>query len=373
MHKFFTSSFDASVYLQQPEQNTGRDEILEVGKLYYGSAKDIARTLIKFPITQISQSIVESIGTGSYSIFLNLKSANSEEIPLEYVLHANAVSSSWSMGTGTKFDNITTDGVSWYYKDGINKWTNVVGELSYSDYSTQSQGGVLGTTGSINNGGGGFWYTGSMASQSFSNEPDDVRMDVTDIVKLWIGGLPNNGFILHHTLDVENNQLDYGLLKFFSKETNTIYEPKLELVWDDSIFLTGSLSPITGSTSGDALENSKIIVTDLQKQYSKNIKTKIRVKARDLFPLKSFSGSFAYDQSKYLPTSSYYQIKDYITNETIVPFGDYSKLSCDSKSNYFYLDTSAYPTNRSYKLELKIVKDGITKLIDEKLIFEINK
>jgi hypothetical protein len=133
------------------------------------------------------------------------------------------------------------------------------------------------------------------------------------------------------------------------------------------------LSPITGSTSGDALENSKIIVTDLQKQYSKNIKTKIRVKARDLFPLKSFSGSFAYDQSKYLPTSSYYQIKDYITNETIVPFGDYSKLSCDSKSNYFYLDTSAYPTNRSYKLELKIVKDGITKLIDEKLIFEINK
>ena len=48
MHKLFTSSYDASIYQQQPEQNAGRDEILEVGKLYYGSTKDIARTLIKF-------------------------------------------------------------------------------------------------------------------------------------------------------------------------------------------------------------------------------------------------------------------------------------------------------------------------------------
>jgi hypothetical protein len=210
-------------------------------------------------------------------------------------------------------------------------------------------------------------------SQSFNNEPDDIRMDVTSIINLWVSGsLPNNGFIIHHSLENEENTLDYGLLKFFSKETNTIYEPKLEIVWDDSIFTTGSLLPITGSSSEDALENSKIIVTDLQKQYAENIKTKIRVKGRDLFPSKSFStGSFEYDQSKYLPTSSYYQIEDYRTNEIIIPFGEYSKLSCDSKSNYFYLDTATYPINRVYKLKLKVVKDGVTKIIDDKLTFEI--
>lgn len=364
MHKFYTSTYDASIYLQQPEQNAGRDEVLEVGKLYYGSSKDIARTLIKFDISTLE--------TGSgWKAFLNLKSANSEEIPLEYILHANAISSSWTMGTGTKFDNISTDGVSWYYKDGINKWTNVTGSLSYSDYSAQAQGGVSGTTGSINNGGGGFWYTGSMASQSFNNEPDDVRMDVTDIVKLWIAGLPNNGFILHHTLIAENDILDYGLLRFFSKETNTIYEPKLEIVWDDSVFATGSLSPITGSNIYDALDNSKIVVMDLQKEYSQNIKTKIRIKGRDIYPSKSFTTTFAYDQSKYLPTSSYYQLEDYKTNEIIVPFGEYSKLSCDSKSNYFYLDTSTYPINRTYRLKFKIEMDGVTKIIDDRLTFEI--
>jgi hypothetical protein len=48
MHKFYSSSYDASIYLQQPNQNAGRDEILEIGKLYYGASKDISRTLVKF-------------------------------------------------------------------------------------------------------------------------------------------------------------------------------------------------------------------------------------------------------------------------------------------------------------------------------------
>ena len=365
MHKFYSSSFDASIYLQQPEQNAGLDGILEIGKLYYGSTIDVARTLIKFNTTQISQSIVESIGTGSYSVFLNLKSANSEEIPLEYTLYANAVSQSWTMGTGTKFDNISDDGVSWYYKNGTDRWMN---------YTITPDAYVSGSdTGSLSNGGGGTWYTASMASQSFSNEPDDIRMDVTNVVKLWISGsnrLPNNGFILHHHTSASLNTdiSDYGVLKFFSKETNTIYQPKLELVWDDSLFSTGSLTPVTGSAEDDY----KVVVTNLKTQYQTNSKIKIRVKGRDMYPLKSFGTTFEYDQSKYLPSGSvYYQIEDYATNEIVVPFGDYSKLSCDSKSNYFNLDTSTYPINRTYKLKLKIVESGISTIIDDKLIFEI--
>jgi len=376
MHKFFTSSFDASIYLQQPEQNTGRDEILEVGKLYYGSTMDIARTLIKFDTTQISQSIVENNAT-SWSAYINLKSANSEEIPLEYTLYANAVSGSWSMGTGTKFDNITYDGVTWYYMDGstTKKWTNVFSELQYTDYPAKTQGALSGSIGSIYSSGGGIWYSASMASQSFSNEPDDIRMDVTDLVKLWISGsnrLPNNGFILHHhpsaSISTTNDGIDYGVLKFFSKETNTIYEPKLELVWDDSSFVTGSLSAVTGS----AEEGYKVVLTNIKKEYPQNQKVKIRVKGRDMYPLKSFgTGSFAYDQSKYLPTTTYYQLEDYKTGEIIFPFGNYTKISCDSTSNYFIMDLNTLPINRTYKLKLKIVESGISTIIDDKLIFEI--
>jgi hypothetical protein len=359
MHKFFTSSYDASIYLQQPEQNTGRDEILEVGKLYYGSTMDIARTLIKFNTTQISQSIAEN-NTISWSAYINLKSANSSEIPLEYTIFANAVSQSWTMGTGTKFDNISSDGTSWYYKNGTNKWM---------DYTVTPDAYVSGSdTGSLSNGGGGTWYTASMSSQSFSNQPDDIRMDVTNIVKMWVSGsLPNNGFILHHHTSASIDTIDYGILKFFSKETNTIYEPKLELVWDDSSFVTGSLTSVTGS----AEEGYKVILTNIKKEYPANQKIKIRVKGRDAFPLKSFGTTFEYDQTKYLPITTYYQFEDYVTGEIIFPFGNYTKISCDSTSNYFIIDLNALPINRTYKLKIKIVESGISTIIDDKLIFEI--
>ena len=66
MHKLYTSSFDASIYLQQPDQNTGRDEILEVGKLYYGSSMDINRTLIKFDVNNIETENVFQEATGKH-------------------------------------------------------------------------------------------------------------------------------------------------------------------------------------------------------------------------------------------------------------------------------------------------------------------
>jgi hypothetical protein len=353
MHKFYTSSYDASIYLQQPDQNAGRDEILEIGKLYYGASKDVNRSLIKFDI--------DSIETGSgWKAFLNLKSANAEEIPLEYTIYANAVSQSWTMGTGTKFDNITSDGVSWKYKNGIDSWQdNVIAGTAVF---------ATGTTGSAN-AEGGTWYTASMASQSFNNEPDDIRMDVTNIIKLWISGsIPNNGFIIHHSLENEANTLDYGLLKFFSKETNTIYEPKLEIVYNDFSFNTGSLAPVTGSLYDD---NYKVIITNLKNKYFKNSNTRIRLKGRETYPSKSFGTTFSYEQIKYLPVSTYYQLEDYITGEIIFPFGEYTKVSCDSTSNYFDMDLHSIAADRVYKLKIKIEENGISTIIDDKMIFEI--
>jgi hypothetical protein len=352
MHKLFTSSFDASIYLQQPDQNAGRDEILEVGKLYYGSTKDIARTLIKFDVANMG------IPSGSI-VYLNLKSSQAEEIPLEYTIHANAVSQSWSMGTGTKFDNITSDGVSWKYRNGVDTWQDNVtaGTAVFTP----------GTTGSAN-AEGGTWYTASQASQSYNYEDADIRINVTGIVNRWLSGsIPNNGFIIHHGLENEENTLDYGVLKFFSKETTTIYEPKLEIVWNDVSFVTGSLLPVTGS----AQDEYKVIITNLKTEYSKDSKIKIRIKGRDMFPLKSFSTTFEYDQSKYLPTTSYYQLEDYITDDVIYPFGEYTKISCDNTSNYFILDLNTLPLYRTYRLKLKIIDGEISTIIDDKLTFQI--
>ena len=62
-----------------------------------------------------------------------------------------------------------------------------------------------------------------------------------------------------------------------------------------------------------------------------------------MYPMKSFGTTFAYDQVKYLPTTTYYEIEDYRTGEKVLPFDEYTKVSCDSNGNYFNLDLGSLP------------------------------
>ena len=88
---FLTASKDASIYLQQPNQNTGLDEVLEISKIYYGNIKDVSRALIKFDFGFLSSSLTN--GTiGMTEAKLIMKETKSEEIPLDYTLYAFAAS-----------------------------------------------------------------------------------------------------------------------------------------------------------------------------------------------------------------------------------------------------------------------------------------
>ena len=139
MYYFLTASKDASVYLQQPDQNTGLDEVLEVSKVYYGNIKDVSRALLKFDLTGVSGSIV----SGDVKLdeaTLILRETDSEELPLEFTLEAYPISQSWEMGNGTRFDEISTAGVTWNYREGdtTQSW------LQTSEFSETSTGSYAG-------------------------------------------------------------------------------------------------------------------------------------------------------------------------------------------------------------------------------------
>ena len=82
MYYFLTASKDASIFLQQPTQNTGLDEILEVSKVYYGSLKDIARSLVKFDTNTLSASLASGDVTMSVAELV-LRETEPTEIPPE--------------------------------------------------------------------------------------------------------------------------------------------------------------------------------------------------------------------------------------------------------------------------------------------------
>jgi len=352
MYYFLTASKDATIYLQQPSQNTGLDEILEVSKTYYGNLKDIAHSLIKFETLNLSASISSGEVTMS-SAELILRECESSEIPVDYTIYAYAVSQSWDMGIGTRFDEISTDGVSWNSKTTGVDWLP-------NDYTA-------GSTGSFN-GKGGTWYTGSFATQSFSYDTSDILMDVIEPMTSWISGsLPNEGWILKYDSVLENATEDYGQLKFFSKETNTIYQPKVRIGWDDSVFSTGSLTELTS-------DDIHVTFKRLKTRYKRGSKPEIRVFGREKYPLKTYTNLYSYNDVKFLPTTTYYQIKDVITDEVIIPFSDYTKVSCDSNGNFFKLNLSNWEYNRDYYIEIKVERDGVIEYFEDKdLTFTLEK
>ncbi len=359
MYYFLTASKDASIYLQQPNQNTGLDEILEVSKIYYGNIKDVAKSLIKFEVGYLSASLADTSISMSEATLV-LRETESNEIQLEYELYINAVSGAWEMGAGTRFDNISTAGVTWNYREGDS-------QLEWLENNFNA-----GTTSSFASGVGSAWWNTPVSTKNYSYESADLIVDVKSILQSWISnsinpnlGVPNDGFVIRFETNDELNTQDYGQLKFFSKETNTIFQPKIRIGWNDQSYVTASISALQA--------DEIVIVPKIAEEYKINTIQKIKISARERYPLKTFTNTFTYGTAKYLPITSYYQIKDVASDTIIVPFGEYTKLSCDSNGNYIMVNFSNWEAGRTYKIEFKVIYDGQPNYFDNNNTFRLVK
>jgi hypothetical protein len=343
VYKIFPEK-DTFILSQYPAQNTGRDEILEVANYNginvlssaQGDLPAVNRALIQFKTSDIN-NVVNNIITGSaFQSKLNLYLASAGNAPLNYMIEAYAISGSWNMGTGKVSDvPKTEDGCSWAWreKSGSAAWTTAGGDF-YSDKSGSSQT---------------FLYTSDK----------DISMDITNMVKLWnSSSIPNDGLLLKHTSSVEFSS-SYVETNYFSMDTHTIYPPEIEFKWDDSDFDT----PLTVVTSSDFITS----FTNIKEEFEDTAIYDFRVKARDKFPTRVFQTSSVYLNSKVLPTSSYWGLKDLKTNEMVVDFDtSYTKLSADSGSNYFKVYMDGLEPERYYQLMIKTTVGDETLIIENK-------
>jgi hypothetical protein len=367
----------------------------------YLNYPEFSRTLVKFDINELSKSISSNNISGSNIKFtLNLKSCGARNLPLNYSIYAYPISQSWNNGNGRYADDGSQLGASWNYKnyDGNGIWygSQITKEYQQVDYLLTSSY----SSASFENQGGTWFYkvpasytnkpkwicnstkypslvnASLICSQSFSyGNQSDITMDITKIVRGWLCGcIPNQGLILLSSLEISTPPLQQtnGLLQFFSKDTNTIYSPYIDVAWDDSVFITGSLKPVSGSIQ------NLITLNYLKDAYKAGSLPKIFVFARDRYPLKNFQK--AYQQPvmvtpKYLPTSSYYMIKDAESEEVLVGFDQYTKLSCDAnQGNYFKLQTTGLPQERYLKIFIKTEYiDGTVDITDTQKIFKITR
>lgn len=366
-------TYDTTIYEKDSRRNSGIDQILELIKFvpnspdkngfYYDGIYN-SRILIKFDINNLSSLVNSGRVSKTSKYYLSLKATEASDLPIIYDIDVYAVSQSWDNGVGHYNDYPEiTEGASWVYRNGYYLGTGT--PWISSSYSTGTTGSYATTQG------GGTWYTGSnyYATKNFDNvDIPDIRIEVTNIVHQWLSGsIENNGFIVKRT-EADELSSDYkGELKFFGRDTHTIYVPKLEAVWDDSnLSGTGSLDEVG--------EDFALFVSNIKKSYRTNSKYRFRVKARDRYPTLTYSNTNNYLDFKRLPTSSFYAIQDSTTDDFIIPFDTGStRLSVDANGNYFNVDMNTFLPERFYKIVFKIQKDGgfTEHIVDDGFYFKV--
>ena len=365
MYQFYYVDKDATIYERFTDRNTGIDSILELTKIACGSRGSDgniyantynSRILLDFSgqISTLSTAIAAGEippignGIGSASVYLTLRASDATDLLTAYSLKAYPISESWSNGNGNYNDiPSVSNGVSWYYRTDADLATfwNTASAASSNEF------------GVTNRMGGGTWFTGSSyeASQSFNFQTPDVRMNVTDIVRHWVNNdIANYGFIVKRPYSDEISGEILGSLKFFSRETNTIYVPKLEVAWND-VNLAGTSSV----TEVSSTELYVPYIKNLRETYKETDIATLRVGARPEYPLKNYGTTESHYLTNYrLPSGSYYCVKDAITEETIIPYDtNATQISCDANGNYFKLRLSTFMPERFYKIVIKSIHD----------------
>jgi hypothetical protein len=325
MRTFLPTSQDATIYERYPTLNTGLDEVIEVGKVIKsldGSAQyasGSARILIQFNIPSNQQ-----YSSGS-EYYLNLRIADAKNINRYQQLLVYPVSQSWIEGSGYFYQDTQNaeDGVTWENSTRATNWT-----VSGSDYTTQLS-----------------------ASYILSAVPiEDIKINVTNLIAPVVSGsntTPWNGLIVKFPSVDELNSTNVGNIKFFSGNTHTIFAPKLEIVSVNQPFTTGSLKPIPNG-------NVTIVPKNIKESYTRGEIDKVYLVVREPYPDKKFNATQRYKNIYYLPSESYYRVRDQVADIAIYDFDQYSTINCDASGSYIVLDTSGLDVNRYYTLDLKV-------------------
>jgi hypothetical protein len=299
---------------------------------------------------------------------------------LDSELYIYPISGSWENGTGKFADSPeTTNGVSW-------KWRNFrsgsLWNFNSNTLTTHSFNPLYSVEG------GGVWFTGSTegkqleVSQSFSlRSKKDLIIDVTDIGKAWysssnsIGSdtfIENNGFIVKFddSIEFSLSQSISPLVKYFSVDTNTIYPPTLELKWRDYI----------DNSSG----SSKSVITSVTDEFSLSLReqpteiypdsvVQFKIDVRETYPPRQYNTLLDNTLNKfYLPDLSFYAIQDLDTNEYIIDFDTtYTQISRNLSCSFFNLNMNGFEPERYYKVLVKSIFGGQTRIYDDKLYFKV--
>jgi hypothetical protein len=210
--------------------NTGQNPVTE---LFYGSPDSqlYSRFLFQFDTTRLEEFInkgmfpdlskfkhtLKMTNTGSFDASLmGATTFNNKERSSSFDLNLFKLNQSWDEGVGYDYYKMTyvnqpatisTSPSNWFECKTNDGW-DILGAISGSP----------------------------IATQHFEHGNENVNMDITPIVNSFLTGVTNNGFCLSYPESLELTiRDDSQYVGFFTRHSQTFYEPYVESVYGDRI------------------------------------------------------------------------------------------------------------------------------------------
>ena len=358
---------DTTLYEADSTRNTGLDQVNELRVQLIDSNYYESRILMSYDTSKIQNYLTrESVAVSDISASLNLNVLQAYELPFKYEIGVRAASQPWVNGTGYLTGTKVTNGAAW-----SPSWTGSVtltpdnsGSFNYDQTS-----GSLYKTGSYDTvinynttKGGGSWYidTADTSSlycyQSFDYRTDsNISVDVSPIVKKWLNNdIPNYGFIIYlNKIDSDTSSSisfnENTMIQTYAAETDTIQSPTLTVY----NLVSQSFSPSNTilSPTGSVI----VYQPNFSGEVKANSKHRFILAARPEYPRPAFGQNTVFNSLLNLPSSSYFQINDVLTNDAIIPYSQYTKINTVGNHSFIEFYTTMLYPERYYKFEIKTI------------------
>ena len=343
------SNKSATLQSRYPRRNSGLDEVmwLEQEASSSNATAHVTRMVLSFDVNYDELhykgiNLDSSTYTASLKLFNTNGGGNHDNVKTLScaVLNKVAQNGEWNAGKGRVADYTTTE------KDA--SWTNRYG--TQATWSTAA--GVTSPGGAI--------LAGSPIANTNYDSTKDLVFTVTDATLLWTNAdiaNANNGFLIYQFEDTDTNiDQEQSKYEFFSSNTHTIYQPRLELGFDDSSYATSSTQLPIGLTTHN-LDEYYAYLKSNNGSYKHGTIASFDINIRPKYTAKTYANAASANKEYVFETGVLtYAIIDAKTGERVIDFDrNNTKLSCSSTTGHFFnIWTDSLMKERYYSIQIGV-------------------
>ena len=326
----YSSAYNGDgTYITSPDKNYGRDEILEVFKRFDVAGTHLTHVVFRPTYNKIQEWAEANNISGSSQKVLFKAYFSEAQFDVDVPSYSIYPLTKLFKNGGGKMLAPSTDGVTWNTSDGVTSW-NVPG----GDFTV---------------------YYSSSYEIEYEDQVDSVNIDITGLAGQWITNLTgsnypgDNGFLLRFTSDEEET---IGTSTFFSKESGTIWKPKIIWLVNDYSYVSASAGWINLDSKW---HDMRVHFSNLQYNYRMGETGRFDFQIKPRHMSRFWDSGSIFSNTYYLSDDHYFEYKlvEHISNVEIVGYTTFNRMSLDENGYFFIMDTHNMEPDRFYRIEVR--------------------